>query len=75
MNQRKRENEPMFRDVDWVLYQRLRRDVCSLYHELANYRYIMGDLDYENIHCLPYWDHLLDVDTGQADDEFVKTAC
>ena len=73
MSQRKRENEVDDREeVDWVLYQRLCRDVCFLYHELAARSYVTGDLDYANIYSLPYWDHLLEIDTGGRDDEFLK---
>ncbi len=36
-----------------LFIRRRPRDGCLLYHQLANYRYIMGDLAYENIYCLP----------------------
>ena len=33
-------------DNDAQLYRRLVRDVCYFYHELADFGYIVGDLDY-----------------------------
>ena len=43
-------------DDDSQLYNRLTRDVCYLFHELAGYNHIMGDLDYANDYSLPYWE-------------------
>lgn len=60
-------------DDDPVLYKRLLRDVCYLFHELADYRHIMGDLDYANDYELPYWNLVNRVDTGRPDDRLIRS--
>lgn len=57
---------------DVVLYRRLARDVCFLYHELSAYRHIMGDLDYARDYSLEYWTLLNLIDTGRSDDRFIR---
>lgn len=57
---------------DVVLYRRLIRDVCFLYHELSAYRQIMGDLDYANDYPLEYWTLLNRIDAGRSDDRFIR---
>lgn len=60
-------------DDDFVLYKRLIRDICYLFHELADYRHIMGDLDYANDYALPYWTLINRVDTGMPDDRIIRS--
>ena len=43
---------------EWADKQRVERDVLLLYHQLADYSYIMGDLYYGTVFALPYWDVL-----------------
>ncbi len=45
-------------ETDWQTIQRVERDICLLYHQLAEYSYIMGDLYYGDVYALPYWDYL-----------------
>ncbi|KLU02753.1 hypothetical protein RISK_005049 [Rhodopirellula islandica] len=45
-------------EVDWTEVQRVERDICLLYHQLADYSYIMGDLCYGDVFSLPYWEYL-----------------
>lgn len=59
-------------DNDDALYKRILKDVCYLYHELAAYRHIMGDLDYANDYSIHYWELLNRVDTGRIDDRFIR---
>jgi hypothetical protein len=59
-------------DDDIALYRRLVRDICFLYHELADYRHIMGDLDYSTDYTLDYWLLLNRIDTGRPDDRFIR---
>lgn len=54
------------------LYRRLVRDICFLYHELAAYRHLMGDLDYSTDHTLDDWFLLNRIDTGRPDDRFIR---
>lgn len=42
----------------WAEVQEIERDILLLYYELAGYCYIMGDLNYHQVHNLPYWDYL-----------------
>ncbi|MCA9178806.1 MAG: hypothetical protein KDB14_30295 [Planctomycetales bacterium] len=57
---------------DAALYRRLKRDVCLLYHELSDYRHIMGDLDYASDYPLEYWALINRIDTGREDDRFIR---
>jgi hypothetical protein len=61
--------------VDWVLKQRVERDICLLYHQLANYSYIMGDLYYGSVFNLPYWEHLDFPGLDRADRDFLRDGC
>ncbi len=45
-------------EVDHTTVARLIRDICYLYHEFADYRSIMPDLDFGGIYSLPYWEFL-----------------
>ncbi len=40
--------------TDWHTVQIVERDICLLYHQLADYSYVMGDLYYGDIYSLPY---------------------
>ena len=60
-------------DGDAGLYKQLTRDICFLFHELAGYRHIMGDLDYANDYALPYWTLINRVDTGCRDDRLIRS--
>ena len=62
---------------DWDEVQELERDILLLYHQLAKYGFVMGDLSYGTVFSLPYWDFLNP--TGLANDEdrasFVQCGC
>ena len=60
-------------EVDDVIYKHLTRDTCALFHELADYRHIMGDLDYASDYSLSYWALINRIDTGQSDDRFIRS--
>ena len=57
---------------DVVVYRRLIRDVCFLYHELSAYGHIMGDLDYASDYPLEYWLLLNRVETGRPYDRLIR---
>jgi hypothetical protein len=61
--------------VDWVAVQKVERDICLLYHQLSNYRFIMGDLYYGSVYGLPYWDYLELDSLDQREREFVRDGC
>jgi hypothetical protein len=48
--------------------QRLERDICLLFHHLAQYSYIIGDLSFGTIFALPYWEY---IDSPDLDDQSV----
>lgn len=52
------EDPHMPSSIDWTTVQIIERDICYLYHELAPYGYIMGDLAWGSVYALPYWDFL-----------------
>ena len=62
-------------DVDWVLVQQVERDICLLYHQLAEYSFIMGDLYYGNVYALPYWNFLDTPGLPDEKHEFIRTGC
>lgn len=61
--------------ADWVLLQQVERDICLLYHQLADYSYIMGDLYYGSVFGLPYWEYLDFPGSGITDRDFVRDGC
>ncbi len=68
-----RSNTGQWEQDDVDLYQRLTRDVCFLYHELSEYRHIMGDLDYANDYPLEYWTLLNRIASGRNDGRFIRS--
>lgn len=57
------------------MIQKVERDICLLYKQLAEYTYIMGDLYYGDVFNLPYWDYLnLDLPDSERED-FVRDGC
>jgi hypothetical protein len=63
------------KSADWVVKQHLDRDICLLYHLLANYSYIMGDLYYGSVFGLAYWEYLDFPGLDEADHDFVRDGC
>lgn len=62
-------------NIDWVKIQQIERDICLLYHQLAEYSYIMGDLYYGSVFALPYWE-FLDLDNLEQDEkDFIRDGC
>jgi hypothetical protein len=61
--------------TDWVLKQEVERDICLLYHQLADYAYIMGDLYYGSVFGLPYWEYLDFPGLDEADRNFLRDGC
>jgi hypothetical protein len=55
-----------------LLAQHLCRDICMLYHELAEYSFIMGDLDYTNLYTLPYWNCITNTGLDWRSDAFIR---
>lgn len=62
-------------EVDWVLVQQIERDICLLYHQLAEYSYIMGDLYYGNVYTFPYWEYLDLSRLDESQRSFVRDGC
>ena len=61
---------------DWAEVQELERDITLLYHQLAPYGGVMGDLDYGSVFSLPYWDYVLPTGLKDADRfAFVQRGC
>ena len=61
--------------VDWVLKQQIERDICLLYHQLADYSFIMGDLYYGSVFALPYWEFLDLPEFDSAEERFIRDGC
>ena len=40
--------------ADWAEVQELERDILLLFHQLAEYNHVMGDLYYGDVFALPY---------------------
>lgn len=61
--------------TDWVAIQAVERDICLLYHQLADYSYIMGDLYYGDVFGLPYWEYLDVQGLAPEERDFVRVGC
>ncbi len=60
---------------DWALKQRVEADICLLFHQLADYSYIMGDLYYGDVFSLPYWEFLDMKGIDEVDRRFIRDGC
>jgi Ankyrin repeats (3 copies) len=49
------------------------RDICFLYHRQAEYSYIMGDLPFDKLLTLPYWEYVASPDVGDPSDNVDRT--
>ncbi|WP_437631342.1 hypothetical protein [Sorangium sp. So ce854] len=61
--------------VDWVAIQAVERDICLLYHQLADYSHIMGDLYYGDVFGLPYWEYLDVQGLTPEQRDFIRVGC
>ncbi len=68
-------NNSVLRTVTWTEIQYVQRDICFLYHELAKYSYIMGDLAFGALYTLPYWDFLSVTGIDAPTAAFVRDGC
>jgi hypothetical protein len=59
----------------WVLKQQIERDICLLFHQLADYSSIMGDLSYGDVFALPYWEYLDFPDVDPEERNFLRDGC
>jgi hypothetical protein len=63
-------------DIDWVLIQKVERDICLLYHQLAEYACVMGDLYWGSVYDLPYWEFVGVGDLGELGySDFIRDGC
>jgi hypothetical protein len=63
--------------IDWEVIWQVERDICFLYHELAESPGIMGDVAYGSLYTLPYWE-FLDVRTEglpEPERRFIRDGC
>jgi hypothetical protein len=63
---------PGDKGVDWSAIQKIERDICLLYHQLADYSYVMGDLYYSTVYDSPYWDYLNVLEAEAERQEFIR---
>ncbi len=61
--------------TDWHAVQIIERDICLLYHQLADYSFIMGDLYYGDIYSLPYWEYLSASHLEPERQAFIRNGC
>ncbi len=62
-------------EYDSCAIQQVERDICLLYHQLADYSYIMGDLDFGTVFNLPYWNYLDVPDIEPVRQRFLREGC
>lgn len=60
---------------DFADVQRIEKDILLLYHQLADYNYIMGDLYWGDVYSLPYWEYLEPVFLEDHQAMFIKNGC
>lgn len=70
-----KENKKLDSEIDLLTIEKIKRDICFLYHQFAEYNYIMGDLDYSGLYNLPYWKFLTLDEVDLSDDFFVRDGC
>lgn len=56
--------------MEYNQIKQIEKDICFLYHELSEYSFIMGDLDYHNLYNREYWS-FINVDS----DSFILHGC
>ena len=56
----------------YLLARHLNRDICMLYHELAEYSSTLGDLDYSSLYTLPYWNFVANTGLEWQLDAFIR---
>lgn len=61
--------------TDWCAVQTVERDICLLFHQLADYSYIMGDLYYGNVFALDYWQFLQLPNLEPERQQFIRNGC
>ena len=63
--------------LDWETLRDVERDICFLYHELAEYPGINGDLYYGGTYALPYWEFLNIRQSDVRDEQrrFIRDGC
>jgi hypothetical protein len=59
----------------WIELQCVERDICLLYHQLAHYSWIMGDLYYGDVYALPYWEYLNVPNVEPERQKFIRNGC
>lgn len=62
-------------DYDSCTIQQVERDICLVYHQLADYSYIMGDLDFGTVFKLHYWNFLDVPDIELGRQRFLREGC
>lgn len=62
-------------DIDYVRKQLFEKDVCLFLCQTYETGWICGDLYWESVYSLPYWDYLLEVDWQDASLTFVRRGC
>jgi hypothetical protein len=60
---------------DFADVQRIEKDILLLYHQLSEYTYIMGDLDWGDVFSLPYWEYLEPVFLEEHQARFIQDGC
>lgn len=63
------------RPLDYTEQQQVERDICLLYHQLSEYSFIMGDLEYGSVFSMPYWDYLEIGNLSEYDTAFIRNGC
>lgn len=61
--------------IDWAAIQSVERDICLLFHQLADYSYIMGDLYYGSVYALDYWNFLQIHGIDPKRQQFLRIGC
>ena len=59
----------------WIELQKVERDICMLYHQLSDYRSIIGGLYFGEVYDLPYWAYLNVEDIEESRRLFITHGC
>ncbi len=63
-------------ELDYVLQQRVERDILLLYHQLSEYSCVTGaGLYFGSVFALPYWEYLAVDDLRSEEQAFIRDGC
>ena len=64
-----------YRTFSCTEQEEVERDVCLLYHQLADYAFLMSDLSWGEVYKLPYWEYVETAGLEAKEAHFIRDGC